>query len=419
MIEIKRAEKTATAEEKSSVEQVVREIMENVRTNGDRALLEYSKKFDNFQPDTISVSKDEVKAAYGRVAPETVDCLKFSAERIRNFAEHQRGCIKELSYDISPGVTLGHRIIPVESCGCYVPAGRYPLPSSALMSIIPARVAGVRRIAACSPASKEHGGIHPAVLVAMDIAGADEIYCMGGAQAIAAYAYGTETVRAADIIAGPGNQYVTEAKRQAGGRVGIDMLAGPSEVVIIADETADPKWVAADSLARCEHDPNSWTIIITTSKKLAEDVLTHIDEELKELATAELAGQSWRDNGRILLADSMDEAVEAANDIAPEHLQVMTKDGEELSKGLHNFGSLFIGHHAPVAFGDYVSGTNHILPTLRCSRFSSGVSVGTFLKICSVQKVSEEGARLLSPRCTHFAEVEGLFGHRRSAALRG
>lgn len=417
MIVIKGADRNL-AQEKISVEEAVRDILSNVKRQGDKAILDYTEKFDKLRLNGIAVAKEEIKAAYGKVSPETIENLSFSAKRIRDFAEHQRSCLKEFSYEINPGVTLGHRIIPIESCGCYVPAGRYPLPSSALMSVIPARVAGVKRIAACSPANKEFGSIHPAVLVAMDIAGADEVYCMGGAQAIGAYAYGTDTLKAVDIIVGPGNKYVTEAKRQVSGNVGIDMLAGPSEVVIIVDETADPKWVAADSLARCEHDPNSWTVIVTTSKAIVYKILSHIEEEAKTLATAEVAMSSWKNNSRIIMAEDMEEAVKITNEIAPEHLQVMTKDSREVAKKLHNFGSLFVGHYAPVAFGDYVSGTNHILPTLRCSRFSNGVFVGTFLKMSSVQEITKEGAQMLSPHCAYLAGIEGLLGHQYSAELR-
>lgn len=417
MLIIKDAEKKP-GQEKKSVEDAVRAILQNVKDNGDKAILDYTEKFDGFRPTCLSVSKEEIKAAYGKVTPETVENLKFSAERIRNFAEHQMSCLKELRYEITPGVFLGHRIIPIESCGCYVPAGRYPLPSSALMSVIPAKVAGVSRIAACSPASRGFGGIHPSVLVAMDIAGADEVYCMGGAQAIGAYAFGTQTIKPVDIIVGPGNQYVTEAKRQISGRVGIDMLAGPSEVVIMADGTANPEWVAADALARCEHDPNSWTVIVTTSRDIIPGILDFIEKEAKMLPTAGVAMTSWKNNSKIILADDVDEAVAITNDIAPEHLQVMMESSSEVAKKLRNFGSLFVGYYAPVAFGDYVSGTNHILPTSRCSRFSNGVCVGTFLKMCSVQEITKEGAQMLAPHCAYFAGVEGLFGHQHSAELR-
>ena len=406
-------------EERASVERVVRDILTDVGEWGDRAVLDYTEKFDGYRPAALRVPPDAVKAAYSKVEPETVANLKFAADRIRGFAERQLACMKELRYETSPGVTLGNRLIPVASCGCYVPAGRYPLPSSALMSAIPAKVAGVRRVAACSPASRGQDGIHPAVLVAMDLAGVDEVYCMGGAQAIAAYAFGTKTVGAVDIIVGPGNRYVTEAKRQVSGSVGIDMLAGPSEVVIIADGTADPKWVAADALARCEHDPNSWTILVTTDESLAQAASAEIESQLATLPTADVARTSWRDNGRILVVDSDDEAVLATDSIAPEHLQVMTRDSASIAARLTNFGSLFVGHNAPVAFGDYVSGPNHILPTQTCARFSNGVFAGTFLKVSSFQEITEEGAKSLSGPCAHLAGVEGLFGHQRSAQLRG
>jgi len=418
MFEFKKAERNL-GEEKASVEQVVRDILRNVQENGDKAILEYTSKFDGIDLGAVRVPREALKEAYSHVTPETVENLKFAAGRIRDFAEHQKACLRELRYEISPGVTLGHRLVPIESCGCYVPAGRYPLPSSALMSIIPAKVAGVKRVAACSPASKGQQGIHPAVLVAMDLAGVDEVYCMGGAQAIAAYAFGTESVKQVDIIVGPGNKFVTEAKRQVSGSVGIDMLAGPSEVVIIADESANPEWVAADSLSRCEHDPNSWTVLVTTSEKLARDVTAQIEVQLKSLKTAELAAQSWKNNSRIIVAADLEEAVQITNEIAPEHLQVMTKDSAATAEKLQNFGSLFIGHYAPVPFGDYVSGPNHILPTLKCSRFSNGVFVGTFIKISSIQEITAEGAKTLSGPCAHLAGVEGLFGHQHSAELRG
>ena len=405
--------------EKISVERTVGDIIDSIRAGGDKAVLDYAEKFDGFRPSALRVDADAVRKAYSAVESETVQNLKFAAGRIRDFAARQHDSFKELRCEITPGVTLGHRLIPVKSCGCYVPAGRYPLPSSALMSIIPARIVGVERIAAASPASKETGGIHPAVLVAMDIAGADEIYCMGGAQAIAAFAYGTPSVPPVDVVVGPGNRYVTEAKRQVAGTVGIDMLAGPSEAVIIADESADPVWIAADALSNCEHDSNSWSVLILTGEKLAKEVTAAIEAELKRLATAELAGQTWNDNGRILVADSLDEAVRLSDEIAPEHIQVMTEDSAAVAGKLRDFGSLFIGRYAPVSFGDYVSGPNHILPTSRSARFSSGVNTLTFLKISSFQEITSEGGKFLSPHCAYLAGIEGLHGHRRSAELRG
>ena len=341
-----------------SVESTVKGILDAVNSTGDDAVLDYTEKFDGFRPSSMRVEPRTVREAYSEVDSETRESLEFAADRIKTFAQRQRESLKELRWEISPGVVLGHRLIPVASCGCYVPAGRYPLPSSALMSIIPARVAGVERIAAASPASRSLNGIHPAVLVAMDLAGADEIYCMGGAQAIGAFAYGTQTVAPVDMVVGPGNQYVTEAKRQVSGAaagsargVGIDMLAGPSEAVIIADESTDPRWIAADALSRCEHDPNSWSILLLTSAKLAEAVTAEIENELKSLETAELAGQTWENNGKILLVESLDEAVTLSDAIAPEHLQVMTADSPGTAWKLRSFGSLFSRRYAPVPFG--------------------------------------------------------------------
>ncbi len=416
MIVLKEAGRCAQKEDRS-LEVTVAEILETTRSGGDEALMGYSERFDGVRPPALRVGRERIKAAYDEVDPEVIEAISFAAARIESFAIRQRECIKGLEYEISPGVTLGHRLLPVASCGCYVPAGRYPLPSSALMSAIPARVAGVKRIAACSPPCGERG-IHPAVLVAMDLAGVDEVYCMGGAQAIAAFAFGTDTVERVDFITGPGNRYVTEAKRQVYGSVGIDMLAGPSEVVILADGGADPEWVAADALACCEHDPNSWSVIVTTDRRLAEAALKAIKTQHTSLPTGDRAILSWMENGRVILADSIDEAVKIVDEIAPEHVQVMMDEAEEVAARLANYGSLFIGSHAPVVFGDYASGPNHILPTVGSSRFSNGVYVGTFLRTCSFQRVSAEGAKVLAGPCSVLAGIEGLFAHKRSSELR-
>ncbi len=402
-----------------SAEGTVRDILADVRARGDEAVQEYTERFDGFRPSCLRVEQEELKKARSGLDKETEQALVFAAERIENFARAQRSCLKDLRYEISPGVVLGHRLIPIASCGCYVPAGRYPLPSSALMSVIPARVAGVKRIAACSPGQKDGRGIHPAVLAALDIAGANEVYCMGGAQAIGAFACGTETVSPVDIIVGPGNRYVAEAKRQVSGSVGIDMLAGPSEAVILADESADAEWVAADLLAQSEHDADAWAVLITTSPSLAEATAREVERQGKLLFTGEAALESWKNNGRILVAESLEEGIAAANEIAPEHLQIMTGDDAFWARRMENYGSLFLGAWSPVAFGDYLSGPNHILPTGRNARFSSGVSVGTFLRTSSVQEISPDGAASLAVPCARLASVEGLSGHRRSAELRG
>ncbi len=409
--------KSARQPDKKSdnVREIVGGILERVRNEGDQAILEFTERFDGVKLGELTVPREAFKKAYGLVDPETIGSLEFAAEQIRYFAQQQRQCLQPLECQHLPGVTLGHRLIPIQSCGAYVPAGRYPLPSTALMSAIPAKVAGVARVAACSPPSREYGTIHPAVLVAMDMAGVDEAYCMGGAQAIAAYAYGTQSVPMVDIVVGPGNKFVAEAKRQVGGSVGIDMLAGPSEVLIIADDTAPAPLVAVDLLATCEHDPNSTAILVTTSRRLAAEVEEVIREELKTLGTAVLAGQTWEDNGQIILADSLDEAIEISDRFAPEHIQVMTVCDDELAARLRNYGSLFIGRHDPVAFGDYVSGPNHTLPTHTTARFSNGIWVGTFIKVSTYEKVTPEGAATLASHCSHLAGVEGLLAHQRSS----
>ncbi len=408
----------ATNKNLAQVKETVRDIIEAVRRKGDQAVLDLTLRHDGVPVTDLKVPPGLIKQAYGQVSGETVEILRLAAARIRTFAQQQLKCLQPLEYESSPGVVLGHRLIPISSCGAYIPGGRYPLPSSALMSIIPARVAGVKRVAACSPPSKNFSGIHPAVLVAMDIAGADEVYCMGGAQAVAAYTYGTAVVRRVDLIVGPGNVYVTEAKRQVSGDVGIDILAGPSEVLIIADEDATPAVVACDLLAQCEHDATARGILVTTSLALAEKVQEAVIAESKTLGTGAAALKAWEENGQVILVESLDEAALVADNFAPEHLELQTRENDDLAGKLHNYGSLFIGASAPVAFGDYISGTNHILPTMSCSRFASGVWAGMFMKVASYQKITKEGAAGLAAACSHLAGLEGLLAHQRSADLR-
>ena len=407
-----------TEKDSGRLSETVAAVLKAVRKDGDRALVELTRRYDGVELEKIKVSADEIEKAYAQTAGETVAAIRFAAGRIRDFAVRQLACLQPLEYASIPGVTLGHRLIPVSSCGVYVPGGRYPLPSSALMGIIPARAAGVRRVAACSPPAGASGGIHPAVLVAMDLAGADEIYCVGGAQAIAAYAYGTQSIPPVDLIVGPGNKFVTEAKRQLSGVVGIDLLAGPSEVLIIADESASPRLVAVELLAQCEHDPAAAAILVTSSRELAERVLGALEAERPVLETAQAAFQAWAENGKVILVDDLDEAAAVADRLAPEHLQLQTRQNEELAAKVRNYGSLFIGDHATVAFGDYVSGPNHILPTMGSARFASGVWAGTFLKVAPYQKITAAGAAELAEPCARLADVEGLAAHRRAAELR-
>ena len=396
----------------------VAEIIQAIRARGDSALVEYNGRFDGNSRTALRVTREEIDAAYAQMTQEELDDLRRAADHIRKFALAQKGCLTELDgFSNVPGSVLGDRVIPVSSCGCYVPGGSYPLFSTALMLIIPAKAAGVARIAACAPAVKGTASIHYKTLAAMDIAGADEIYVAGGAQAIAALAYGTEQIPAVDVIVGPGNQYVAEAKRQCYGQVGIDFFAGPSEVLAIADGCADPRILAADMLAQSEHDRLAKGILVTTSRPLGQAVLQAVQEQLSTLETAEIARASWDAYGEVILAGSLEEAVDIANNCAPEHLEVIVQDESILPK-LVNFGSLFIGQETGEVFGDYASGTNHTLPTVRAARYTGGVWVGTFLKVCTFQRYQPAAMREIAPLVSRMAHGEGLAAHARAAEIR-
>ena len=385
----------------------------------DEALKEYSQRFDGSKRTSFLVTKEEIREAYDQLTEQEIQDLKKAAEHIRAFARAQRETIKPLeNFSPAPGIFLGHRIIPVKSCCCYVPGGNYPLYSTALMLVIPAKAAGVERVAACSPVMKGTDRINPKTLAAMDIAGADEIYAVGGAQAIAAFSYGTEEIRPVDMIVGPGNQYVTEAKRQCYGQVGIDFVAGPSEVLVIADGSGTPEIVAADLLAQSEHDPNAKGMLITTDEKFGQAVIQAVEKELSWLPTASIAKKSWETYGEVVLADSLEEALQIANDYAPEHLELNVQEPEALKEQLYNYGSLFMGENTAEVFGDYASGTNHTLPTLRAARYTGGVWVGTFLKTCTHQSMTQEAMRDLAPLVERMAQGEGLMGHAQAAKVR-
>ncbi|KIR02627.1 Histidinol dehydrogenase [Lachnospiraceae bacterium TWA4] len=408
-----------TYERDQQTTDLVADILKNVATNGDAELIDLAKKFDNIELDTVKVDRKAVEEAYKKVSKETVEAIQNAAAQIRFFAEKQLETLKPLTTASPiPGVTLGHRLIPVETVGAYVPAGRYPLPSTALMLAIPAKVAGVKKVVACSPAARGCDGIHPAVLVAMDIAGVDEIFCSGGAQAVAAMAYGTESIPRVDLICGPGNRYVVEAKRQVLGSVGIDSLAGPSEVLIIADDFANPDYTAIDLLAQSEHDSVARSTLLCLSEDFGKKVEESLEKFASELPTGELAMQTWKDNGMIIVCDNMEEAIALANDNAPEHLEVHTINAQTVANELTNFGSLFVGEYTPVAFGDYCSGTNHTLPTMASAKYSSGLWVGTFLKTAFTQYISKEGCQNLSKTCATLAGEEGLSAHQKSVLVR-
>jgi len=345
--------------------------------------------------------------------------MKMAKLNIEEFAKAQKDSIKEIKeFEVQPGIKLGHRIIPIDSCCCYVPGGSYPLYSTALMLSIPAKVAGVKRIVGCSPPMKGTSKIHPMTLVAMDLGGVDEIYVTGGAQAIAAFSYGTESIKPVDLIVGPGNQYVTEAKRQCYGQVGIDFIAGPSEVLIIADERSNPKILAADILGQSEHDLLAKGILLTVSENVGEKVIEQVEEQLKTLETREIASKSWEDFGEVIFCDSLEEATQISNNYAPEHLELAIENPERIIEELNNYGSLFIGENTAEVFGDYASGTNHTLPTLRAARYTGGVYVGTFLKTCTHQKMTKEASQKIAPMVSKMAEGEGLVAHSRAAKER-
>lgn len=379
----------------------------------------YEKKFGGTERASFRISMGEMEAAYDEVSPELLDAIKFAADNIRRFAELQLSTINELpASELLPGVFLGHRMIPVDSCCCYVPGGRHPLFSTALMLAIPAKVAGVKRIYACTPAVKGTNLPHAATLAALRVAGVDEVYAAGGAQAIAAAAYGTETIAPAAMIVGPGNRYVTEAKRQVYGKTGIDFVAGPSEVLIIADDSADPVVIAADLLAQSEHDRDARGILVTTSDRIAGLAAAEVQAMLSLLDTEETARAAWEGNGRIIKVNTLREAAEISNGIAPEHLEVDVEKPDELVPLLRNYGSLFLGTGSAEVFGDYVAGTNHTLPTMGAGRYTGGVWVGTFIKTCTFQRITPEGAALLAPAAGIMARSEGLSAHALAADAR-
>lgn len=421
MIKELKPSKKRTEEDRSRLMATVGDIIADVRMNGDAALMEYNRRFDGCERTALRISEQEIRDAYDKVSAQEIEDIKKAAANIENFAKAQRATVGALEdFSPSPGIVLGHRVIPVGSCCCYVPGGGYPLYSTALMLGIPAKVAGVERVTACSPVIKGTDCIHPKTLVAMDVAGVDEIYAVGGAQAIAAFSYGTDQIQPVDMIVGPGNSFVTEAKRQCYGKVGIDFVAGPSEVLIIADGNADPEVLAADILAQSEHDKEAKGILVTTDEKLGAAVIDAVEAQLSTLETEPIARSSWNDFGEILIADSLGEAVEYANAYAPEHLEVNVAeaDADRVVSELKNYGSLFIGGNTAEVFGDYASGPNHTLPTLGAARYTGGVWVGTFLKICTYQSMSRDAMMGIAPLVSNLARGEGLIGHARAAEIR-
>lgn len=405
------------ARDADKVRKTVEHIIADIQERGDVAVRELSEKFDGWSPVSFRLSAAEIRACVNGVSKRSIEDIKFAQRQIRHFAEIQLDSMREVEVETLPGIVLGHKHIPVSSVGCYVPGGRYPMVASAHMSVVTAKVAGVQRIIASAPAYK--GKPHPEIVAAMHLAGANEIYTLGGVQAVASMAIGTRTIEPVDMIVGPGNAYVAESKRQLFGRVGIDLLAGPTETLVIADETCDAEMAATDLLGQAEHGVNSPAILLTTSKKLAEGIGAEIERQLKTLPTADVAGVAWRDYGQVILCDNNDEMVAVADKIASEHVQVMTADPDYFLSRMKNYGALFLGHLTNVAYGDKVIGTNHTLPTMKAARFTGGLWVGKFLKTCTYQRVNTEAASaMVGEYCSRLCAIEGFAGHQAQADLR-
>jgi sulfopropanediol 3-dehydrogenase len=415
-LKIGRMPEQASADAKQ-VRDIVTGIIEDIEARGDAALREISEKFDKWNPASFRLSPHEIEACLAQLSQRNLDDIKFAQAQVRNFAQVQRSTIKDIETETLPGVVLGHKNMPVDSVGCYVPGGKYPLVASAHMSVVTAKVAGVPRVIAASP--PYHGKPSPAVVAAMHLGGADEIYCMGGVQAIAALALGTESIAPVSIIVGPGNVFVAEAKRQLFGRVGIDLIAGPTETLIIADDTVDGEICATDLLGQAEHGFNTPAILLTTSEKLAHESMAEVERLLAILPTAELASVSWRDFGEVIVCDSVEEMVREADRIASEHVQVMTREPEYFLKNMKNYGALFLGPRTNVAYGDKVIGTNHTLPTGKAARYTGGLWVGKFIKTCTYQRVlTDQASAAIGEYCSRLCVLEGFYGHAEQANIR-
>ena len=407
----------AKAENSAQVRKTVEGILADIAARGEAAVREYSEKFDKWSPASFRLSEEDIAECVRALPKQTIDDIKFAQEQIRNFALKQKAALRDVEVETIPGVVLGHKNIPVNSVGCYVPGGRYPMVASAHMSVVTAKAAGVKRIIASAPPFG--GKPHPAIVAAMHFGGATEIYAFGGVQAVAAMALGTETIAPVDMIVGPGNAFVAEAKRQLFGRVGIDLLAGPTETLIIADDSCDAEMAAVDLIGQAEHGPGSPAVLLTNSAKLAAEVPAAIEKLLSWLPTADVARQAWQNNGEIILGDTLDELVQEADRIASEHVQVLTRDPDYFLERMTNFGALFLGPRTNVAFGDKVIGTNHTLPTMKAARYTGGLWVGKFIKTCTYQRVlTDEASALVGEYCSRLCALEGFSGHKEQADLR-
>ncbi|MCB1548083.1 MAG: histidinol dehydrogenase [Hyphomicrobiaceae bacterium] len=407
---------TAAAADRS-VQKAVEAIIADIEREGDAAVRRYSEKFDAWSPESFRLSEQEIAACIAALPAQAIDDIKFAQDQIRHFAEVQKSALRDVEVETLPGIVLGHKNIPVNAVGCYVPGGKYPLIASAHMSVVTARVAGVGRVIAMAPPYE--GKPNAAMVAAMHLAGADEIHCIGGVQAIAAMSLGTATIAPVDMVVGPGNAYVAEAKRQLFGRVGIDLLAGPTETLIIADETCDAEMAATDLLGQAEHGPTSPAVLLTTSPRLARETMIEVERQLETLPTAAIAGVAWRDYGQVILCDTLDEMVAEADRIASEHVQVMTADPDYFLTRMTNYGALFLGPLTNVAYGDKVIGTNHTLPTRRAARYTGGLWVGKFMKTVTYQRVSDpRSSVIIGEVCSRLCALEGFAGHKAQADLR-
>jgi len=400
----------------AQVRSVVEQTISDVKARGDAAVRDLSEKFDKWSPENFRLNDEQLTEIMASLPASTIDDIKFAQEQVRNFAQAQRASMQDVEVETLPGVVLGHKHIPVNSVGCYVPGGRYPMVASAHMSVITSKVAGVQRVIACTPPIR--GELPAATITAMKLGGADEIYILGGIQAVAAMALGTETIAPVDMLVGPGNAYVAEAKRQLFGRVGIDLLAGPTEILVLADESADAEMIATDLLGQAEHGPTSPAILITTSEKLARETEVEVGRQLEVLPTADVAGVAWQEYGQIMLVDSMQEMVTEADRIAAEHVEVLTENPDYFLENMTNYGALFLGPETNVAYGDKVIGTNHTLPTKGAARYTGGLWVGKFLKTVTYQKVEPEASAMVGEYCSRLCAIENFWGHKEQADLR-
>ena len=407
----------AKAVDDAEVSEIVKNTLKEIEERGDEAVREFAEKFDNYTPKSFKLSQSEIDSLIQQVSIQDLEDIKFAQEQVRNFAQAQRDSMKDIEVETMPGVILGHKNIPVQSVGCYIPAGKFPMVASAHMSVVTASVAKVPRIIACTPPYK--GTPNPAVIAAMHLGGAHEIYVIGGIQAVGAMALGTETIDPVDMLVGPGNAFVAEAKRQLFGKVGIDLFAGPTETMVIADVTVDAELCATDLLGQAEHGYNSPAVLVTNNKNLAEETISEIDRILKILPTAETASVSWEEYGEIILCDSYDEMLDVANEIASEHVQVMTDRDDWFLENMHSYGALFLGPRTNVSNGDKVIGTNHTLPTKKAGRYTGGLWVGKYLKTHSYQKITtDEAAVKIGRYCSRLCMLESFVGHAEQANIR-